>query len=117
MGTNAGPCTMLKLLQPHQNAFFHASLLACVFHSTTAANVATHSSPDVDSRIRGAMMGSLVADALTLGTHYASIYFICKYLDLAEAARANAEVGGDNASRSVAIGMVLGAWQGLEGIP
>merc|ERR1711871_330112 len=70
MGTNAGPCTMLKLLQPHQNAFFHASLLACVFHSTTAANVATHSSPDVDSRIRGAMMGSLVADALTLGTHY-----------------------------------------------
>merc|ERR1711871_1680788 len=70
MGTNAGPCTMLKLLQPHQNAFFHASLLACVFHSTTAANVATWASPDVDSRIRGAMMGSLVADALTLGTHY-----------------------------------------------
>jgi len=31
--------------------------------------------------------------------------------------RMNAEVGGDTASRSVAIGMVMGAAQGLEGIP
>ena len=29
----------------------------------------------------------------------------------------NAMVGGDNASRSVAIGMVLGAYHGVEGIP
>ena len=53
----------------------------------------------------------------TEGTLPASVYFICKYLNLAEAARANAEVGGDNASRSVAVGMVLGAYGGLEGIP
>mmetsp|Transcript_16294 Transcript_16294/g.41213 ORF Transcript_16294/g.41213 Transcript_16294/m.41213 type:complete len:395 (-) Transcript_16294:277-1461(-) len=53
----------------------------------------------------------------TEGTLPASVYFICKYNDLYKAARANAEVGGDNASRSVAIGMVLGAYQGLEGIP
>jgi len=53
----------------------------------------------------------------TEGTLPASVYFICKYNDLYKATRANAEVGGDNASRSVAIGMVLGAFQGLEGIP
>lgn len=53
----------------------------------------------------------------TEGTLPASVYFICKYNDLVKAASANAEVGGDNASRSVAIGMVLGAFQGLQGIP
>ena len=30
---------------------------------------------------------------------------------------ANAGVGGDNASRAIAIGMVLGAHLGTEGIP
>ena len=29
----------------------------------------------------------------------------------------NAMVGGDNASRSIAIGMVLGAYKGVEAIP
>jgi len=53
----------------------------------------------------------------TEGTLPAAIYFICKYRDLAAASQANAEVGGDNASRAAAIGMVLGAAQGLEGIP
>jgi ADP-ribosylglycohydrolase len=53
----------------------------------------------------------------TEGTLPAAIYFICRYNDLAAAASANAEVGGDNASRAVAIGMVLGAYQGLGGVP
>eukprot|EP01051_Picozoa_sp_SAG22_P007480 SAG22_NODE_528_length_9431_cov_7.192135_8_plen_383_part_00 len=53
----------------------------------------------------------------TEGTLPGAIYFIVKYNDLAKAARANSEVGGDNASRSVAIGMVLGAAQGVEGVP
>lgn len=54
----------------------------------------------------------------TEGTLPGSIYFILKYEnDFAAAARANAMVGGDNASRSIAIGMVLGAYQGMEAIP
>merc|ERR1719444_389151 len=53
----------------------------------------------------------------TEGVLPGSIYFIVKYDDLYEAARANAMVGGDSASRAVAIGMVLGAMQGLDGIP
>jgi len=53
----------------------------------------------------------------TEGTLPGSIYFICKYNDLAAASIANAEVGGDSASRSVAIGSVLGAAGGLEAIP
>lgn len=53
----------------------------------------------------------------TEGTLPGAIYFIVKYGNLAEAARANAEVGGDNASRSIAVGMVLGAWEGVEGVP
>lgn len=53
----------------------------------------------------------------TEGTLPGAIYFIVKYNDLAKAARANSEVGGDNASRAVAIGMVLGAAQGVEAIP
>lgn len=53
----------------------------------------------------------------TEGVLPGSIYFIVKYGDLYRAGRANAEVGGDSASRAVAIGMVLGAHQGLEGVP
>jgi ADP-ribosylglycohydrolase len=53
----------------------------------------------------------------TEGTLPASIYFILKYDDLAEASKANAMVGGDNASRSIAIGMVLGAAHGVGSIP
>lgn len=54
----------------------------------------------------------------TEGTLPGAVYFIAKYAgDLASAAAANAEVGGDSASRAVAIGMVLGAAHGLEGIP
>merc|ERR1719335_1963667 len=54
----------------------------------------------------------------TEGTLPGSIYFIVKYAgDFAAAAKANSGVGGDNASRSIAIGMVMGAAQGMEGIP
>lgn len=63
----------------------------------------------------------------TEGTLPGSIYFIVKYATLeqegkidnayAAAASANAEVGGDNASRGVVIGMVLGAWSGVGAIP
>jgi len=53
----------------------------------------------------------------TEGTLPGALYFILKYDDLAKAAQANAEVGGDNASRSIPIGMVLGAAKGMEGIP
>lgn len=54
----------------------------------------------------------------TEGTLPGAIYFIVKYQDnLIEAAKANAMVGGDNASRSIAIGMVLGAYHGVDGIP
>merc|ERR1712070_1169729 len=53
----------------------------------------------------------------TEGTLPGALYFILKYDDLAKASAANAMVGGDNASRSIAIGMVLGAAHGMEGIP
>ena len=54
----------------------------------------------------------------TEGTLPGSIYFIVKYQDdLMGAAKANAMVGGDNASRAIAIGMVLGAYHGVEAIP
>lgn len=54
----------------------------------------------------------------TEGTLPGSIYFIVKYQDdLMGALQSNAAVGGDNASRGVAIGMVLGAWEGVEAIP
>jgi len=54
----------------------------------------------------------------TEGTLPGSIYFILKYEgDFEAAAKANAGVGGDNASRAVAIGMVMGAAQGVQGIP
>jgi len=54
----------------------------------------------------------------TEGTLPGSVYFIVKYAgNFAGAAMANAEVGGDCASRAVAIGMVMGAAEGVEGIP
>jgi len=54
----------------------------------------------------------------TEGTLPGSIYFIVKYGDsLVEAVKANAMVGGDNASRAIAIGMVLGAHHGVGAIP
>ena len=54
----------------------------------------------------------------TEGTLPGAIYFILKYEnDFSGAAKANAMVGGDNASRSIAVGMVLGAAHGLGGIP
>jgi len=57
----------------------------------------------------------------TEGTMPTSIYLILKYFSLypdapgkafAEGVRANAMIGGDNASRSVAVGMTLGAMAG-----
>jgi len=53
----------------------------------------------------------------TEGTLPGALYFILKYKSFEKAAVANAMVGGDNASRAVAVGMVLGAMEGLEGIP
>ena len=60
----------------------------------------------------------------TEGTMPSSIYIILKYSENSDdklnnfvaAARANAMVGGDNASRAVAIGTVLGAYYGVERI-
>lgn len=53
----------------------------------------------------------------TEGTLPGAVYFIVKYGNLAAAAQANAEVGGDSASRAVAIGCVLGAAGGLSSVP
>jgi ADP-ribosylglycohydrolase len=57
----------------------------------------------------------------TEGTLPGAVYFILKYADhedgLKRALQANAMVGGDNASRSIAIGMVLGAHKGVHSIP
>jgi len=54
----------------------------------------------------------------TEGTLPGSIYFILKYAKSLEAAmEANAAVGGDNASRAIAIGLVLGAYLGVDAIP
>jgi len=54
----------------------------------------------------------------TEGTLPTSVYLILKYQDSFEAgAKANAMIGGDNASRSIAVGMVLGALHGVEAIP
>ena len=54
----------------------------------------------------------------TEGTLPGSVYFILKYEgNFEKAVQANSEVGGDNASRAVAIGMVMGGHQGVEGIP
>ena len=54
----------------------------------------------------------------TEGTLPGSVYFILKYKnDFLGAISSNSAVGGDNASRGVAIGMVLGAHLGVEAIP
>ncbi|CAJ1356697.1 unnamed protein product [Effrenium voratum] len=54
----------------------------------------------------------------TEGTLPGSIYIILKYEeDLIGGLKANAMVGGDNAARSVAIGLVLGAYHGIKAIP
>ncbi len=57
----------------------------------------------------------------TEGTLPGAVYFILKYADegdgLKKALQANTMVGGDNASRSIAIGMVLGAFKGIGAIP
>jgi len=57
----------------------------------------------------------------TEGTMPGAIYFILKYGyeedGLKKALQANAMVGGDNASRAIAIGMVLGAKYGVKAIP
>ena len=57
----------------------------------------------------------------TEGTLPGAIYFILKYADLKnglkQALQANTMVGGDNASRAIAIGMVLGAYKGVDAIP
>lgn len=56
----------------------------------------------------------------TEGTLPGAVYFILKYADkedaLNGAIQANAMVGGDNASRAIAIGMVLGAYKGVNAI-
>ena len=56
----------------------------------------------------------------TEGTLPGAVYFILKYADkedaLNRAIQANAMVGGDNASRAIAIGMVLGAYKGIQSI-
>ena len=56
----------------------------------------------------------------TEGTLPGAVYFILKYADredaLNRAIQANAMVGGDNASRAIAIGMVLGAYKGVNSI-
>jgi len=57
----------------------------------------------------------------TEGTMPGAIYFILKYAKekdgLKKALQANTMVGGDNASRAIAIGMVLGAYFGVDAIP
>ena len=57
----------------------------------------------------------------TEGTLPGAVYFILKYENhknsLKMALQSNTMVGGDNASRSIAIGMVLGAFHGVEAIP
>lgn len=54
----------------------------------------------------------------TEGTLPGSIYIILKYQDdLVAGLKANAMVGGDNAARAVAIGLVLGAFHGVNAIP
>lgn len=54
----------------------------------------------------------------TEGTLPTSVFLILKYEDdFVAAAKANAMIGGDNAARSVAVGMVMGAYHGVEAIP
>ena len=54
----------------------------------------------------------------TEGTLPGALYFILRYEDdLVAAMKRNAMVGGDNASRAIAVGMVLGAYHGAGAIP
>ncbi len=57
----------------------------------------------------------------TEGTLPGAVYFILKYENdedgLKKALQANTMVGGDNASRAIALGMVLGAYKGVNAIP
>merc|ERR1719506_3190906 len=54
----------------------------------------------------------------TEGTLPTSVYLVLRYENDFEAGvKANAMIGGDNASRSVAVGMVLGPPHGIEAIP
>lgn len=54
----------------------------------------------------------------TEGTLPTSVYLILKYQhDFEAGVKANAMIGGDSASRSIAVGMVLGAWRGVHAIP
>jgi len=57
----------------------------------------------------------------TEGTLPGAVYFILKYVNeedgFKKALQANTMVGGDNASRGIAIGMVLGAYKGVNAIP
>ena len=57
----------------------------------------------------------------TEGTLPGAVYFILKYENeedgLKKALQQNTMVGGDNASRGIAIGMVLGAYKGINAIP
>merc|ERR1719258_844591 len=54
----------------------------------------------------------------TEGTLPTSVYLILKYEnDFVAGMKANAMIGGDNASRAVAVGAVLGAYHGVNAIP
>jgi ADP-ribosylglycohydrolase len=54
----------------------------------------------------------------TEGTLPTSVYLILKYeKDFTAGVKANAMIGGDNASRSIAVGMVLGALHGSQAVP
>jgi len=54
----------------------------------------------------------------TEGTLPTSVYLILKYEnDFVGAVKANAMIGGDNASRAVAVGLVMGAIHGVDAIP
>merc|ERR1719284_1885409 len=54
----------------------------------------------------------------TEGTLPTSVYLVLKYQSSFEdGVKANAMIGGDNASRSIAVGAVLGAYLGVDAIP
>jgi ADP-ribosylglycohydrolase len=93
----------------------------------------------MEDRIKAAVFGSFVADALSLGPHWVyntnvidkkfgvvdrfldpltSYHLITKYEDnFKQAMIANVMAGGDSAARGMLTGMVLGAYHGLAGIP
>merc|ERR1711976_1148093 len=54
----------------------------------------------------------------TEGTLPTSVYLVLRYQDdFVAGVKANAMIGGDNASRAVAVGAVLGAYHGVDAIP